>query len=243
MFLTLISQLSSYGKGLPYRMSVSNQILSVLVRLRLALTFEDIGRRFGVSHQLMSNMFQSWIDIMSQHLSHCLVWLPRETIRRTLPRSFQTSFPKTTCIIDCSEIFIQRRFSLEARAQTWSTYKSNNTAIFLIAIAPSGFIMYISPLYGGRASDNFITKNCGFLNIPAFMKGRSQLSEQETIDSRRIAAERIHVERAIMRVKSYRLLNTKYSIKSLRNANKTVRVVVGLCNMRDSLIKDVDVIE
>jgi len=75
------------------------------------------------------------------------------------------------------------------------------------------------------------------------MKGRSQLSEQETIDSRRIAAERIHVERAIMRVKSYRLLNTKYSIKSLRNANKTVRVVVGLCNMRDSLIKDVDVIE
>jgi len=46
-----------------------------------------------------------------------------------------------------------------------------------------------------------------------------------------------------MRVKSYRLLNTKYSIKSLRNANKTVRVVVGLCNMRDSLIKDVDVIE
>ena len=30
-FLTLISQLSSYGKGLPYRMSVSNQILSVLV--------------------------------------------------------------------------------------------------------------------------------------------------------------------------------------------------------------------
>jgi len=148
VFLTLISQLSSYGKGLPYRMSVSNQILSVLVRLRLALTFEDIGRRFGVSHQLMSNMFQSWIDIMSQHLSHCLVWLPRETIRRTLPRSFQTSFPKTTCIIDCSEIFIQRRFSLEARAQTWSTYKSNNTAIFLIAIAPSGFIMYISPLYG-----------------------------------------------------------------------------------------------
>ena len=180
---------------------------------------------------------------MSQHLSHCVVWLPRETIRRTLPRSFQTSFPKTTCIIDCSEIFIQRRFSLEARAQTWSTYKSNNTAIFLIAIAPSGFIMYISPLYGGRASDNFITKNCGFLNIPAFMKRRSQLSEQETIDSRRIAAERIHVERAIMRVKSYRLLNTKYSIKSLRNANKTVLVVVGLCNMRDSLIKDVDVIE
>ncbi|XP_052784430.1 uncharacterized protein LOC128220189 [Mya arenaria] len=270
VFMTLISTLSTYGKGFPYRMSVPNQILSVLLRLRLALTFEDIGRRFGVSHQLMSNVFKSWINVMSQHLSHCVVWLPRDTIRRTLPNSFKTSFPKTTCIIDCSESFIQRPFSLKARAQTWSTYKSNNTAKFLIAIAPNGFIMYISPLYGGRASDNFITKNCGFLdyllpgdevmadrgftigedlcsrrvklNIPAFMKGRSQLSEQETIDSRRIAAERIHVERAIMRMKSFRLLNTKYSIKTLHNADKTVRVVAALCNMRDSLIRD-DVVD
>lgn len=146
VFLSLVSTLTTYGKGLPYRMSVPNQILSVLLRLRLALTFEDIGRRCGVSHQLVSNIYHSWIDIMSQHLSECVVWLPRETIRRTLPQSFQNSFPKTTCIIDCSDIFIQRPFSLKARAQTWS------------------FIMYVSPLYGGRASDNYITKHCGFLN-------------------------------------------------------------------------------
>jgi hypothetical protein len=90
-------------------------------------------------------------------------------------------------------------------------------SFFFIAIAPKGFIMYISPLYGDRASDNYITKNSGFLNfilpgdevmadrgftigeelsarrvklnIPAFMKGRKQLSEEETIESRRIAAE------------------------------------------------------
>lgn len=152
---------------------------------------------------------------MAKHLSDCVVWLPRETIRRTLPESFKSSFPKTTCIIDCSEVFIQRPFSPQARALTWSTYKHNNTAKFLIAIAPNGFIMFVSPLYGGRASDNFITKNCAFvcfllpgdevmadrgfttgedlcgmrvkLNIPAFMQGRSQLSEEETIDSRRIA--------------------------------------------------------
>jgi hypothetical protein len=80
------------------------------------------------------------------------------------------------------------------------------------------------------------------LNIPAFMKGRAQLSEQETIDSRRIAAERIHVERAIMRVKSYRLLNIKYGIKSLNKANQSLRVVSALCNMRDCLIKD-DILE
>lgn len=268
ILMTLISCLTKFGHSLPFRLKVPDQILLVLVRLRLALTFRDIGRRFDISHQLASRIFNTWIDIMSTHLSLCICWLPRETIRRTMPLSFRLSFPNTTCIIDCSEIFIQRAFSLKARAQTWSTYKSHNTAKFLIAIAPNGFIMYVSPLYGGRASDNYITKNCGLLeyllpgdevmadrgftigeelcsrrvklNIPAFMKGRDQLSEEDTINTRRIAAERIHVERAIMRIKSYRLLNTKLGIKSLKNANRTLCVISALCNMKNALIKDKD---
>lgn len=214
----------------------------------------------------MSDMFNSWLDIMAEHLSSCVIWLPRETIQRTMPSSFKDSFPRTTCIIDCSEIFIQRPFKLKARAQTWSTYKNNNTAKFLVAIAPNGFIMFISKLYGGRASDVFITKSSGFLdyllpgdevmadrgftiseelcfrrvklNIPAFMKGRDQLSEQEVIDTRRIASDRIHVERAIMRIKSYRILNMKMSNKSFKKGNKTLLVVSALCNLRDPLIKD-----
>lgn len=266
MFLNLVKVLSIHGEKLPFRLKISDQILSVLVRLRLALSFQDIARRFNVSHQLISKIFHSWINIMAKHLSDCVVWLPRDTIRRTLPESFKLSFPKTTCIIDCSEVFIQRPFSLKARSLTWSTYKHNNTAKFLIAIAPNGFIMFVSPTYGGRASDNFITKHSGFLNyllpgdeimadrgftigedlcalrvklnIPAFMQGRSQLSEEEVIDSRRIAAERIHVERAIMRMKSYRILNTKMTIKTLRNADKKIRVVSALCNMRGALIKE-----
>lgn len=69
------------------------------------------------------------------------------------------------------------------------------------------------------------------------MKGRSQLTEQETIESRRIASDRIHVEQAILRMKSYRIFNTKMTIKSLKTSNKTASVIAALCNMRDSLIK------
>ena len=76
------------------------------------------------------------------------------------------------------------------------------------------------------------------LNIPAFMKGRDQLSEHEVIETRRIASNRIHVERAIMRMKSYRLINTKMVNKSLKSANKTLGVVAALCNLRDQLIKE-----
>ena len=267
VLLTLIQTLTVFGNKLPYKLSISTQILAVLVRLRLGLTLRDLGRRLNVSTHLMCNIFYSWINIMAKHLhANCVIWLPRDTLRRSLPSSFKDTFPNTTCIIDCSEIFIQRPVRLNVRAKTWSTYKNNNTAKFLIAIAPSGFIMFVSSLFGGRASDNYITKKSGFLNyllpgdevmadrgftiseelcarrvklnIPAFMKGRDQLSEQDVIDTRRIAANRIHVERAIMRMKSYRIINTKMVNKSLKSANKTLCVVAALCNLRDQLIKE-----
>jgi hypothetical protein len=235
------------------------------MRLRLGLAFQDLGKRFGISFQLCSAIFSSWIKIMHKHLKNCVLWLPRESIQRTMPQSFRDAFPKTTCVIDCTEIFIQRPFSLKARAQTYSTYKGHNTAKVLVSIAPSGYIMFVSHAYGGRASDNFITKKCGFLNvlrpgdevmadrgftigedlfvrrvklnIPAFMKGRSQLSEKETVESRRIASVRIHVERAIARLKNYRILNTTVPVKSLKKLDKIISVCAALCNMQGDLIK------
>ncbi|XP_052221056.1 uncharacterized protein LOC127837749 [Dreissena polymorpha] len=266
VLMALIAMMIPFGKALSYKLNISDQILSVLMRLRLGLTFFDISRRFNISRPLVANIFHTWIDILAVKLSDCVVWLPRTSIRRTLPSSFVDTYPKTTCIIDCTEVFIQRPFTLKARNQTYSNYKSHNTAKFLVAIAPNGYIMFVSKAYGGRASDNFITKSSGFLeyllpgdevmadrgftigeelcarqvklNIPAFMKGRTQLSAQETIASRRIASVRIHVERAINRLKCFRILSTTLNIKSTTKLDKKMRVIAALCNLQGSLIRE-----
>ena len=47
-------------------------------------------------------------------------------------------FKDCVCIIDCSEIFIERPKNLIARAQTRSNYKHNNTSKYLIGITPAG---------------------------------------------------------------------------------------------------------
>jgi hypothetical protein len=47
----------------------------------------------------------------------------------------------------------------------WSNYKSNFTFKFLIAVAPSGLITFLSQAYGGRATDSFITVDSGFFNL------------------------------------------------------------------------------
>ena len=45
------------------------------------------------------------------------------------------------------------------------------------------------------------------LNIPPFLKGKSQLSKKEMVETSRIASVRIHVERAMECIKNYRIFD------------------------------------
>ena len=152
-----------------------------------------------------------------------------------MTQCFQYSFgKKTTVIIDCFEVFIEKPTNLLARAQTFSSYKHHDTVKVLIGITPQGSISFVSKAWGGRTSDKFLTENCGLMNkllpgdlvmadrgftihdivvlkraelaIPAFTKGKSQLSPVDVESTRGIANVRIHVERVIG------LLRNKYTI-------------------------------
>ncbi|KAM9364991.1 putative ATP-dependent RNA helicase DDX43 [Pholidichthys leucotaenia] len=129
-----------------------------------------------------------------------------------------------------TEVFIERPSDLKARAQTYSSYKSHNTAKYLISITPQGTVNFISRGWGGRVSDKHITENCGYLNnlnpgdlvladrgfniqeslayygarieIPAFTKGKKQLDSKEIESTRNLASVRIHVEWVIGIVKN-----------------------------------------
>ena len=70
---------------------------------------------------------------------------------------------KTTIIIDCFEVFIERPSNLLARSQTFSNYKHHNTVKVLIGITPQGSICFTSKA-SGRTSDKYLTEKCGLLN-------------------------------------------------------------------------------
>ena len=65
------------------------------------------------------------------------------------------------CIIDCSEIKIERHFNLNSRAQTWSNYKHSNTIKYLIGITPAGAVSFLSHGWGGRVSKEITLKSMG----------------------------------------------------------------------------------
>lgn len=70
------------------------------------------------------------------------------------------------------------------------------------------------------------------------ISGREQLSEEEVTATRRIASVRIHVERAINRIKNYRIFKSDLSIKSKKTIDMMVLVCAGLCNFKAPLIAD-----
>ena len=141
-----------------------------------------------------------------------------------------------------------------ARACTWSQYKHHNTIKFLIGISPQGVILFISKVWGGRVSDKYLTKHsdflknilpgdivladrgfniadsigfyCGELKIPAFTKGKPQLSSLDIETIRRIASVRIHIERVLG------LLRNKYKgLESILPLDCLITGENGFCTL------------
>ena len=145
-------------------LSVFQEFISVLMELRLNVPHQDLAYRFNVSLSTVSRTFLAWMIAMNVRLSSLISWPEHEDLWRTMPKCFQYSFgKKTTVIIDCFEVFIERPSNLLARAQTFSNYKHHNTVKVLIGITPQGTISFVSNAWGGRTSDKFLTENCGIL--------------------------------------------------------------------------------
>ncbi|XP_065892096.1 uncharacterized protein [Dysidea avara] len=272
-FTTLLALLSTVLPPYEHRgISHSDQLLMVLMKLRRATTNQDLAYRFRIDVTRVSKIFHLWIDTMAFQLKPLVKWPERGMIRTTIPDCFKPKYARTTCIIDCSEIFIQRPSSLAARAETYSNYKSHNTVKFLIAISPTGAIIFVSKCWGGRASDKHITAHSGFLDklmhgdlvladrgfditeplalrgaslaIPPFTKGKPQLSQREVETARELSRVRIHVERAIGRLKNFRILQSTLPITLVKSTtdeefctiDKILFVCAALCNLQPPLV-------
>lgn len=207
-------------------LSPFQQVLMTDMRLRLNLSGQDLAYRFKIHPSTVSQTFSQVLQTMYMKLRPLIIWPERDILLKTMPMDFRKYCPKCVVIIDCFEIFLERPTSLLARAQTFSSYKHHNTVKYLIGITPQGTVSFISEGWGGRVSDKHLTENCGLLSnlipgdtiladrgfdikesvglycatitVPAFTKGKKQLSAIEVEQTRLIAnVGGIHVERVI----------------------------------------------
>ena len=258
----------NYWSGKPVKsISFEDQLLILLMRLKLDLPYFDIARRYSVSQSTIQNITMTYLYAMHEiFYDGMMATLPsQEKNQCSLPDSFG-DIANCRVILDCTEFRIATpRGDLQAAAAAYSNYKHNLTAKFLIGVAPNGSITFVSEAFPGSSSDKVVTDQSGiishlkagdliladkgflihdllpknvFLNLPAFLCGKTKFSKNEAIFSRKIAGCRIHVERAIERLRNYKILD--YASSSLLPYfGKIVQVCAVLVNFQSPIIHGV----
>ena len=158
--------------------------------------------------------------------------------------------------------------SLNIQSCLYSSYESHVTCKGLVGIAPSGAVIFVSQLYDGSISDKEIVNRSEFLkkklwsdgdsamadrgftihdqvarvgvslNIPAFLGGRDYLTKAEVKASQTIASVRIHVERAIQRIKTYSIIRNEIPLTLHGSINQIWTVFCLLTNLAPPLIDE-----
>ena len=156
-------------------------------------------------------------------------------------------------------MFLETPSSLEVQALLWSEYKHHCTFKFLVAITPNGAVSWVSPCYGGRTTDIYIVQDSGFLDIlkpydtvmadcgfkiksdltfhrcflaipPSAAKG-NQMTSSDIRETSKVANVRIFVEKAIARIKWFRILKTQLPLLEMPLLDDIVICCCRLVNL------------
>ena len=235
--------------------------------LRLGSPLKHSAWLFDLCKSTASRYIITWANFIYFKLGCVPIWPTKDIVIEAMPECFRDTYPNTRVIIDCTELFCQKPFSLTIQSSLFSHYKDHITYKGLIGISPSGAITFVSELYDGSTSDVEIVKRCGILNkelwskdddvmadrgftikkqleplgvtlnIPSFLAGKDQLSQEEVTESQTIAAVRIHVERAIQRIKYFRQIRNELPLTMHGSINQIWTVSCLLCNFMSPLMK------
>jgi len=241
-----------------------DQLLITLMKLRHNFPHFDLATRFKCSNGTITNIVITWINVLHNVLFlQCMNKIPSRHKNQTcLPNCFKP-FLNCRIIIDCTEIYTSvSRQSMNIQRDTYSNYKHRNTWKILLGISPNGVITFVSSLFPGSTSDKIITLKSGLLdqlvpgdliladkgflirdilppgvslNLPPFLD-TPQFTPEQVLQTEAIAKARIHVERAIQRIKCYSILNFIPS-KMLKQAEQIFKVIAALTNLQHPLIQ------
>ncbi|XP_056022311.1 uncharacterized protein LOC125649759 [Ostrea edulis] len=276
-FLVPVDEPFEYSKNVSSLriLSMKDQLLFVLIKLRQNFDFKQMSRLFGISPQDCSVIFSNWINFMFYHFGSVPIWPDRSIIIDKMPQKFKEEFPTTLVIIDGAEVKIQKPSSLTKQSQFYSDYKFSTNLKGLVGIDPRGSIIFASMLFSGSISDNDITHQSGFfkilkemikegrihegdgvmaekgfriendlekiglkLNMPPFAPASGQMKTSEVKMTEKVAIHRVHVERAIARVKKFKIMDNRIDLSLFSAINQIWFVCCFLTNFMPFLIQD-----
>ncbi|XP_058630013.1 uncharacterized protein LOC131539429 [Onychostoma macrolepis] len=208
-----------------------DELFLCLVYLSLGLKEKDLGDQFNIHQSTVSRIIKTWVNFLYTLLGAVGIWMSPEDIRATMPSVFG-KYSDTQVIVDCTELKCQTPSSLLLQREMFSQYKSHTTLKGMIGVSPHGAVTFVSSLYSGAVSDKELFRQSGIIPLldkdmavmvdkgfriddlvpcevyrPPFLTKKSQLSHEEVLVTQDIPQLRIHVERAIRRIKENKLFD------------------------------------
>ena len=245
-------------------LSYEDQLFLTLMKLRRNTPDYELSVFFGVCKRTVSNVFITWINFMCQIWSVLDTWPSKEIVQFYMPQSFKKEFSSTRLIVDGTEVPIGKPSNPIHQQASFSKYKNRNTLKALAVGTPDGLFSEVTTTYGGSASDRQIFERSGIINkcdkgdnimadrgfkiqdicaakdikvnIPTFLKGASQLPGISVIADRKLSNKRVHIERLIGLMKTYKIFMTPMNPYYIPIASKIFKVCFMLCNFRESIV-------
>ncbi|KAG8181591.1 hypothetical protein JTE90_013553 [Oedothorax gibbosus] len=252
-------------------LSIIQQYTLFLLRLKSGITLDFLAYLFEISAETACKTFDKVVDVVYKKLQGVSIWPTKEQILEIMPSDFKVICPECRIIIDCVKFYISKPTKrVEKHLAALSQYKDHNILKALVGIAPSGRIIYISHLWGDSISDEEIFKGSvlpqllekgdvviadGEFKIedelkeigvglirPVFLKDGIQFRTLEGTEKKGVSSLRVHIERAISRIKKFKYFDDALSYSPLHNLNEAFYITAFLSNFNASL-KDVMVLE
>lgn len=244
--------------------SLKARVVLTLCKLKLCLSYECLGILFGISKSTAGNYFLETLHLLHAVLEEAVYFPEKDEILQNIPLCFQ-NFKEVRIVLDCTEVPVESCKCLECRMRMYSHYKGRQTIKILIGTTPSGLISFCSVCYGGKASDkaifiqselihkmipcqDAIMADKGFLIDqvceenriklirPPFARKRIQMSTEDSLDNRSIAAARVHVERIMERLKNFSILKSTIDWEMTKYFDKIIIIICGLVNMSKPIL-------
>lgn len=246
--------------------SLPNKLVIFLVKIKHGMPFSAIAVLFAIHETTASRIFHSVLGTLA-HATQKWIYKPHlRVIRETMPECFKLNYPECTLIVDCTELRTETPSEVRQQHVLYSSYKNGFTLKFLVAIAPSGLIVYKSQSFGGRCSDAHIVLDSDFLDIieegdviladkgfpgiragvagksavlimPPFSTGNQPFSREQLKQTHDIAQVRVHVERMIQRIKTHGILQHRIPISLIPAMSKIFHMCCVLANLQSPIIQ------
>jgi len=252
--LTQKKRKRAIGAGRPFKLSLKERMLMLLMYYRLYITYALIGYLFDLDQ---SNVYRN-IALIEPVLKTCIP-IPENMTKRarkigTIEELLEL-FPEMKAFIDATEQEIPRPKNKRRQKNYYSGKKKKHTVKTQIMVNKKGVILHKTKHQNGKKHDYHVFKekgpppipsdveigvDLGYLGIekdypdmnvkiPVKKPKCKELTSKEKRYNKKLRKERVVVEHTISRMKKFRIMREEFR-NSLTRYDRMTSIVCGLVN-------------